>query len=163
MATHKVIKKARSVGKTDQPMIITEGNPVRYGGASGRDKHLPYGLGVGAGTMLGAMVVATEIAMAEPLALTQNAAAKTILNALGAPDKSQPPPRTLDHTDPLAKFIRVKFDGEIRPDDVLSYNVAEGWIECGRYTTINGVRRWKRERGHILSYRKIGRVEPFWR
>lgn len=81
----------------------------------------------------------------------------------GGPDKSAPPPTELDHTSPLAKYIRIRFDGEVRPDDVLSYNVVEGWIVCGRYTTINGQRAWRRERGRILSYTKTGVVEPFWR
>jgi hypothetical protein len=143
MATHKILK-ARSVDKTEQVAVIS-GNPLRGHG------------------LLGAMVAATSIATAEPLALTQNAAVRTILDALGRPDKDQPVPLILDVTDPLAKFVRVKFNGETRPDDVLSYNVTEGWIECGRYTVINGVRRWKKERGRILSYRKTGIVEPFWR
>lgn len=111
--------------------------------------------------VIGAMAASVAIARSVPLALG-NPMPREMLDALG-PDKSGPPPDSLDHTDPMAKFVRVRFEGEVRPDDVLSYNVTEGWIECGRYITINGERRWKKERGRILSYRKVGKVEPFWR
>ncbi len=97
-----------------------------------------------------------------PLSLVADPALREALDKLG-PNRSEAPPDALDHTNPLAKFVKVRFDGEVRPDDVLSYNVAEGWIVCGRYVTINGNRIWKRERGRILSYRKVGKVEPFWR
>jgi hypothetical protein len=98
-----------------------------------------------------------------PLSVVTDPTIRGALDALGNVDKSKTPPPVLDHTSPLAKFIRVRFDGEVRPDDVLSYNVEEGWIVCGRYNTINGQRIWRRERGRILSFTKKGKVEPFWR
>lgn len=136
---HNRVLKAQAVGKTE---VATVG-------------HIPL-------KGLGALAVAASAAAA-----VTGAMGKTIEDvgvAMGKlPDKTQPPPQEADVNTPFAAMIGVKLDGEVRPGDVLAYNVAEGWIECGRYITINGERRWKRERGRILSYRKTGVVEPYWR
>ncbi len=78
-------------------------------------------------------------------------------------DKTWPVPRQADADHPQVKRLGVKFDGKVRPNDVLAYDANAGWIECGRYTTINGNRIWRRERGRVLTYRLTGVVEPFWR
>lgn len=45
----------------------------------------------------------------------------------------------------IAKRIGIKFNGEIRPLDVVGYNVSEGWIDT------------------VKGERLLGTVEPFWR
>jgi len=79
------------------------------------------------------------------------------------PVRPEAPPDAADTNYQFAADIGVKFNGVVRPLDVLAYNVAEGWIDCGRFTQINGKRIWRRERGVIMTYRLKGVVEPFWR
>jgi len=86
------------------------------------------------------------------------------VEALSAPTpRPESPPDEADTSYQFAADIGVKFNGVLRPLDVLAYNVAEGWIDCGRFTQINGQRIWRRERGVIMTYRLKGIVEPFWR
>jgi len=163
-----VIVKGAAIGKTEVNLTNAErGTPSRLKKALTGMSASAAGMAIAAGaaaTATGALGRTIErLGKDVPLSMIDDPVIRNALDALGGIDKSKAPPDTLTHESPLAKFVKVRFDGEVRPDDVLSYNVTEGWIECGRYITISGERRWKRERGRILSYKKTGKVEPFWR
>lgn len=65
------------------------------------------------------------------------------MSALALPKRYSIPPNTKANA--LAARIGIKFNGKIRPLDVVAYDVEKGMI--------------KTNRGEIL----YGTVEPFWR
>ena len=60
---------------------------------------------------------------------------------------------------PHYRRIGVKFNDEVVPNNVVSFCVSENWIR--QYLKING--RIRIERGKIVTIKRLGKVEPFWR
>ena len=55
--------------------------------------------------------------------------------------------------------VAVRYNGNVRKDDVAEYCVSEGWIRV--VTRVNGT--LKRERGRLVCIKLSGIVEPFYR
>lgn len=81
-------------------------------------------------------------------------------------DKTKPPPRqlstderSLHYVDWAIGNVEVVFNGKTRPNDVVSYDADDGWIEA-QVRLPNG--RLRIERGRVLTVRLRGVVEPRW-
>lgn len=143
---HNRVLKAQAAGKTEVDLR----NSAPRGDIEGRRSQ--------AVASIGHFAAAASVA-----AIAVGGFGKAVETMIDAFDKAMPVPRQADADHPLVKRLGVMVDGKVRPNDVLAYDADAGWVECGRYTTINGVRSWRRERGRILTYKLAGLVEPFWR
>lgn len=115
----------------------------------------------------------TKIAAVGPLAASvialsasQAAAHEVAAEAIGSrvtipkalPDRASIEEDSPFYTDFGGLKAGVRFNGEVRKDDVAEYCVSEGWIRV--VTRVNGT--LKRERGRLVCIKLKGKVEPFY-
>lgn len=63
----------------------------------------------------------------------------------------------------FSKHIGVKLDGYVM-HNVHEYCASKGWVMlAGVFQSRGGRTIFKRERGKIVTVRKTGKVEPYWR
>lgn len=113
----------------------------------------PLSLGVLSLAAASAALVRDEFHMMKKQPTTPASAYTEIPDRLSVDDRSEfyrPPEFT--------RGLKVKFEGKVRPDDVIEYCISEGWVRIAKRMA-NG--KFIRERGRLVGVKHPGVVEPF--